>query len=312
MPTILITGGTGLIGTALTKALLQKGYQVIILTRDANPKQPGEGIRYASWDVKKQQMDIKALQQADHIVHLAGAGVVEKSWTEKYKKEIVESRTESSRLIIDTLKNNINSVKSVISASAIGWYGPDKEPVVPFSESHPADGHFLGETCRLWEESIEPVVALGKRLVKLRTGIVLSNEGGALSEFKKPIRFGIAAILADGKQIVSWIHIDDLCRLFVYAIENEDLQGSYNAVAPQPVSNKTLTLTLAKVMRGKFFIPFHVPAFVLQIMLGQRSIEVLKSTTVSCMKIMDTGFVFDFSTIDIALAGLENIKGLRQ
>ncbi len=304
MPTILITGGTGLVGSALTKALLQKGHRVIILTRNNSRKQPDQGICYANWNVEKQEIDVSALQQADHIVHLAGAGVVEKSWTDKYKKEIVASRTESSRLIIDTLKNNNNSVKSVISASAIGWYGPDKEPVVPFSESHPADGHFLGETCRLWEESIEPVVALGKRLVKLRTGIVLSNEGGALSEFKKPIRFGIAAILADGKQIVSWIHIDDLCRLFMYAIENEDLQGSYNAVAPQPVSNKTLTLTLAKIMRGKFFIPFHVPAFVLQIMLGQRSIEVLKSATVSCKKILDTGFAFRHNDIETALKDL--------
>lgn len=309
MPTVLITGGTGLVGTALTKALLQKGYRVIILTRNSSRKQPDQGISYANWNVEKQEIDVSALQQADHIVHLAGAGVVEKNWTEKYKNEIVASRTESSRLIIDALKNNSNSVKSVVSVSAIGWYGPDKEPVTAFSESDPADGHFIGETCRLWEESIEPVVALGKRLVKLRTGIVLSNEGGVLAEFKKPIRFGIAAILASGKQIVSWIHIDDLCRLFIYAIENENLRGTYNAVAPHPVSNKKLTLTLAKTMKGKFFIPFHVPAFVLQIMMGQRSIEVLKSATVSCKKIMDAGFAFNFSTIDAALFDLESIKG---
>lgn len=304
MPTVLITGGTGLVGTALTKALLKKGYKVIILTRNSSKKLPAQGINYANWNVEKQYIDIKALQQADHIVHLAGAGVVEKSWTDKYKKEIVASRTESSQLIIDTLKNNSNSVQSVISMSAIGWYGPDKEPVIPFSESDPADGHFLGETCRLWEESIEPVAALGKRLVKLRTGIVLSNEGGALAEFKKPIRFGTAAILADGKQIVSWIHIDDLCRLIIYAIENENLRGSYNAVAPEPVSNKTLTLTLAKIMKGKFFIPFHVPAFVLQIMMGQRSTEVLKSATVSCKKILDTGFTFSYKNIEAALKDL--------
>jgi uncharacterized protein (TIGR01777 family) len=230
--------------------------------------------------------------------------LVEKKWTTAYKKEICESRTESSRLIIKALKNNENKVKAVVSASAIGWYGADTDPVRPFTEDDAADDSFLGQTCKLWEESIEPVVALGKRLVKLRTGIVLSNEGGALAEFKKPIRFGTAAILADGKQIVSWIHIADLCRLIIYSIENENLQGSYNAVAPKPVSNKTLTLTLAKTMKGKFFIPFHVPAFVLQIMMGQRSIEVLKSSTVSCKKILDTGFEFRYHNIEAALKNL--------
>ncbi len=304
MQTVLITGGTGLVGTALANALMAKGYQVIILSRSLNKKQAGINLSYAAWDVKKQEIDIAAVQAADFIVHLAGAAVVEKKWTTAYKKEICESRTESSRLIIKALKNNENKVKAVVSASAIGWYGADTDPVRPFTEDDPADDSFLGQTCKLWEESIEPVVALGKRLVKLRTGIVLSNEGGALAEFKKPIRFGTAAILADGKQIVSWIHIDDLCRLIIYAIENENLRGSYNAVAPEPVSNKTLTLTLAKTMKGKFFIPFHVPAFVLQIMMGQRSIEVLKSSTVSCKKILDTGFEFRYHNIESALKDL--------
>ena len=309
MTTILITGGTGLVGRSLTKALVQKGYQVIILTRDTGGKEPGEKISYAGWDVKKQQLDINALQQADFIVHLAGAGVVDKKWTEKYKKEIAESRTESSRLVIDSLKNNTNAVKAVISASAIGWYGPDKDPVKPFIEPDAADESFLGQTCKLWEESIEPVITLGKRLVKLRIGIVLSNEGGALAEFKKPLRFGAAAILGNGKQMVSWVHIDDLCRLFIYAIENEGLQGTYNAVAPKPVSNKTLTITLAKAMNGRFYIPVHVPVFILKIMLGQRSTEVLKSATVSCKKIADTGFSFVHDNIETALANLVKNNG---
>jgi uncharacterized protein (TIGR01777 family) len=216
----------------------------------------------------------------------------------------MESRTESSRLIFETLENNENKVRTVVSASAIGWYGEDSIPVKPFIETDPADGSFLGQVCKAWESSIEPVTSLGKRLVKLRIGIVLSNDGGALAEFKKPIRFGTAAILSHGKQIVSWIHIDDLCRMFIAAIENENMQGAYNAVAPNPVSNKTLTLSLAKKMNGKFYLPIHVPAFVLMIMLGQRSIEVIKSATVSCKKIMDTGFTFDHANIENALANL--------
>ena len=291
-------------GTALTKALLQKGYRVIILTRRMGEKNETENLSYALWDVKKQQIDLAAVQKADYIVHLAGAGVVEKKWTEAYKKEIVESRTESSRLIVDSLKNIDNKVKAVISASAIGFYGPDSQLGRPFTEDDTSDNSFLGYTCKLWEESIEPVVNLGKRLVKLRTGIVLSNDGGALTEFIKPIRFGMAAILGNGKQMVSWIHIDDLCRLFIAGIENENLQGTYNAVAPEPVTNKLLPLSLAKAIKGKFYLPFYVPAFVLKLMMGQRSIEVLKSATVSCKKIMDTGFTFNFNSIESAFENL--------
>lgn len=293
-----------MVGKALTTALLATGYKVIILSRSTEGKKNSENILYARWDIKKQQIDLPALQQADHIIHLAGAGVVEKRWTIAYKKEIVESRTESSRLLIDALQKNTNKVKTIVSASAIGWYGADSDPVKPFTETNPAADSFLGNTCKLWEASIEPVISLGKRLVKLRTGIVLSNDGGALAEFKKPIRLGAAAILSHGKQIVSWIHIDDLCRMFVHAIENENMQGSYNAVAPQPVSNKALTISLAKAMNGKLYIPIHVPAFVLKLMMGESSIEVLKSTTVSCNKIADTGFVFNFTAIDTALSNL--------
>jgi uncharacterized protein len=307
MQTVLITGGTGTIGKALTKALTSKGYNVIILTRKLPQHRYTTGVSYAIWDVAKQQIDIEALQQADCIIHLAGAGVVDKRWTTAYKKEILESRTKSSALIVHALEQNKNKIKTVVSASAIGWYGADnnmKNNWNGFVESAAADPGFLGTTCKLWEQSIEPVEGLQKRLVKIRTGIVLSKDGGALTEFKKPIQLGIAAILGNGKQIVSWIHIDDLCRIFIAAIENEQMNGSYNAVAPSPVSNKTLTLTLAKTIKDKFFIPIHVPAFVLKIMLGESSIEVLKSTTVSCEKIQKAGFTFLYPSIEAALGEL--------
>ncbi len=302
MQTVLITGGTGLTGTALTKLLVQKGYKVIILSRSkkaANPESPA--VSYALWDVAAQTIDVPAVQQADFIVHLAGAGVMDKRWTAAYKKEIVDSRTRSSELIVNTLTNNSNKVKAVISASAIGIYGPDSEPVIPFKEDAVADGSFLGETCRLWEASVEPVMALGKRLVKLRIGIVLSRKGGALTEFEKPLRMRVAAILGNGKQIISWLHIDDLCGMILYAIEKEGLSGTFNAVAPAPVSNKTLTLTLAREMKGKFFIPVYVPAFVLKLMLGPGSIEILKSTTVDCKKIQSAGYTFSYAAIEDAL-----------
>jgi uncharacterized protein len=305
MQTVLISGGTGLVGKALTRLLTAKGFRVIILTRQLPAGKGAAGangnISFALWDVKKQEMDIAALQQADYIVHLAGAGVMDKKWTEEYKNEIVNSRVNSSKLIVESLQQHPNKVKAIISASAIGFYGKDEEPPKVFTEDDTPDNNFLGKTCQLWEESMQPVVQLNKRLVQLRIGIVLSKNGGALKEFMTPIKMGIAAILGNGKQIISWVHIDDLCRMFLFAIENENINGVYNAVAPVPVNNKTLTLTLAKTMKRLFYIPLYVPTFVLKIILGGRSIEVLKSTTVSCKKMVAAGFAFQFKNIDAAL-----------
>lgn len=308
MATVLVTGGTGLIGNPLIRLLSSKGYQVIILTRHIPDDKPAtdSNIQYALWDVKKQIIDTRAVQQADYIIHLAGAGVAAKRWTVKYKKEIIESRTESSKLIIKALKETDNKVKAVISASATGWYGED--PKIPnphpFVETNAPDEGFLGETCRLWEESILPVTLLEKRLVILRTGIVLDNKWGALAEFKKPVYFGVAGILGNGKQMVSWIHVDDICHMYAEAIENEAMQGVYNAVAPKPVSNKELTLQLAKVIKGNFYISAHVPVFLLKTMLGEMSTEVLKSATVSCEKIRKAGYNFLFPAIDGAIENL--------
>ena len=324
--TVLITGGTGLIGKALTKALLEKNYNVIILTRKM--RDTGYGMRdsqsdnlsripdheshiqYACWNVKEQTIDKDAISKTDYIIHLAGAGVGEKRWTKKRKQEIVDSRVDSGKLITDSLKKIPNKVKAVISASAIGWYGADASLSFGegrgevFVETDTAANDFLGQTCKQWEESIEPVTRLGKRLVKLRTGIVLSNEGGALKEFLKPLRFGIATILGNGKQAISWIHIDDLVRIFIAAIENQNMTGTYNAVSPQPVSNKEFILQLAKIKRGRFFIPIYVPSFILKIVLGEMSIEVLKSATVSCDKIHFTGFSFLYPSLHAALKQL--------
>ncbi len=297
MAVVLISGGTGLVGTQLSSMLKQKGYEVIILSREA-----GEGR--AIWDIKEGKIDKEAVARADYIIHLAGASVAEKRWTEKRKKEIVSSRTDSSALLIRALKETNHHVKTFISASAIGWYGPDTEYSRKngFVESDSSSTDFLGETCKLWEASVDPVIAMGIRLVKLRTGIVFSEEGGALESFKKPVYAGIAPILGNGKQIISWIHIEDLCRMYIYAMENENLNGVYNAVSPAPVTNEKLELSIAKKLKGKFFISINVPAFLLKIVLGQMSVEVLKSATVSCAKIKAENFHFIFPSVEAALA----------
>lgn len=311
MPSVLITGGTGLVGTAVKALLEQKGYEVVLLTRS---KTPTKG--QAHWDINAGTIDSTAIAAADYIIHLAGAGVADKRWSASRKQEILDSRTKSSALLVKALQETPNKVKAVISASAIGWYGPDNNDThnnegaaQGFVETDPSYPDFLGTTCAAWEASIAPVTAntngLQKRLVCLRTGIVLTKHGGALKEFLKPLAVRMAAVLGNGKQMISWIDVRDLAKMFVYALENENISGSYNAVAPAPVSNKTLTQTLAKVLYGSFYITTYVPSFVLKIMLGEMSIEVLKSTTVSAKKITEAGFVFDYPTITSSLATLD-------
>jgi uncharacterized protein len=309
METVLITGGTGLIGQALTKELVARGYTVVIITRDSKAAGKQSKVQYAQWDVVRQSIDKEAVAKADFIVHLAGANVAEGRWTEARKREIRESRTQSGALLVKALKEYPNGVRAVVSASAIGWYGPDVQVPnpKPFTESAPANSDFLGTTCRQWEDSISGVQEAGKRLVVLRTGIVLSAEGGAYKEFEKPLRFGVASVLGSGRQVVSWIHIADLVGMYIAAIRNERWQGVYNAVAPQPVSNKELIQTMAR-QRGKFYITTKVPEAALKAALGEMSIEVLKSTTVSSRKVEEAGYQFLFPNIGTAV---HNLMGRR-
>jgi uncharacterized protein (TIGR01777 family) len=304
MPTVLITGGTGLVGTAITHEMVNKGYHVIILTRDLQKVKQQPKISYAEWDVEKQTIDEKAIQSSDFIIHLAGANIAGKRWAKKRKLELVDSRVRSGALIVKALLEIPNKVQAVIAASAIGWYGSD--PLVPgsrpFVENDPADLSFLGNTCQQWETAIAPVTGTGKRLVIFRMGIVLSNESGAYAEFKKPLKFGITAILGEGTQVISWIHVADIARLYLYAIENNKLHGIYNAVSPQPVSNRVLIHQMSKTTG--FHLTTHVPAFVLKLLFGEMIIEVLKSTTVSSKKIEDAGFHFFFPSIESAINNL--------
>ncbi len=304
MQTVLITGGTGMVGQSLTNLLLAKGYEVIVLTRQKKQSSRTH-FSYAQWDVKKGWIDPSAIAAADYIIHLAGEGVADKRWTTARKKAILDSRVDSSALIVKSLKDNPNKVKAIVAASAIGWYGPDNEKSIQtgFVETDPVDSSFLGDTCKLWEESMHPVKEMGIRLVTIRIGIVFNNKGGALAEFIKPARFGAAAILGDGKQIVSWIHQQDLNRLMLFALEQEQVIGVYNAVAPDTVNNATLTKAIAQRFH-KWSIPFNVPSFILKIMLGEMSVEVLKSAKVSAAKIIAAGFSFDYASMDEALDDL--------
>jgi uncharacterized protein (TIGR01777 family) len=302
MASVIIGGGTGLVGTALSGLLTSQGHSVIILTRDPQVHRNTSSIRYAHWDPEKQIICEDAVREAQYIVQLAGAGVVDRRWTAARKQEIRESRIKSSDLVVKALREIPNQVEAVVSASATGWYS--ESDALQHVETDPPDPGFLGETCRLWEAHIQPVTEMGKRLVILRSGIALSNAGGALPEFKKPVRFGIAAILGSGRQVIPWIHLDDLCRLYAEALFNPHWSGAYNAVAPQPVSNKTLMTELGSRMKRSFYIPVPVPGFLLRFLLGEKSTEVLKSNNVSCDKVKKQGFQFIYPTLDAALRDL--------
>ena len=304
MQTVLITGGTGMIGKSLTTLFLEKGYKVILLTRK-DKKSRRLNVSFAKWDVEKGTIDASAIQAANIIVHLAGEGVADKRWSVKRKQAIVDSRVQSGNLLVKALSENQHQVKTFIAASAIGWYGPDTETslVNGFVETDSSDNSYLGNTCQVWEQSTSAIATMGIRLVTLRIGIVFNKKGGALAEFIKPAKFGLATILGTGKQIVSWIHQQDLCRVIQYAIETPSLVGIYNAVAPEPISNKKLVLAIAK-KTYPIYLPVYVPSFALKIILGEMSIEVLKSAKVSAQKIQAAGFVFDYPTVEEALTDL--------
>ncbi len=237
---ILITGASGLIGSRLTQLLIAKGHSVTHLGRSKRSGQVSTFI----WDPAKGIIDIKAFEQIDTIVHLAGAGIAEKRWTTSQKKEILESRIQSTELLYQTLKNNTHHIQTIVSASAIGYYGFGDETKV-FNEVDNPGSDFLAQVTKQWENQIDKINFPGLRLIKLRIGIVLSENGGALKEMVKPIKFGVGSPIGSGKQFLSWIHLDDLCEMFIMAIENENMKGNFNATTDW-CTNKEMTIAIAK------------------------------------------------------------------
>lgn len=295
---ILITGGTGLIGTRLTEILLHSGHAVVHLGRSGTTNAAVPSFR---WDIEQQTVDEKAFHNIDTIVHLAGAGVAEKRWTNDRKRQILESRTKSTRLLFDTLKKNKHTVKTFISASGVGYYGFDNGNA--FTETSQAGNDFLATVTQKWENEADRMNELDIRVVKLRTGVVLSARGGALKELAAPVRFFIGAPLGSGDQIISWIHIDDLCSIFAKAITDESMLGAYNAVAPNPVTNREMTKTIGATLRRPVILP-AVPGVVLKLMLGEMAEIVLNGSRVVPEKILKSGYQFKFTSLEKALDDL--------
>jgi uncharacterized protein (TIGR01777 family) len=298
---VLITGGTGLIGSRLAEMLIDGGYEVALLSRE-----PARSSHFRSfrWDPRAGTIDEAAVPYADYIVSLAGASVADGKWTDERKRDIMTSRLGGLALLSRELAKPGHHVQAVISASAVGIYGDAGDQLVD-EDTPPAlpTNDFLADVSNQWELAAAPIAALGIRTVIPRIGVVLSTAGGALPQIAKPVKLGAGAALGSGRQYMSWIHLDDLCRLFMAMLEDPAWRGTYNAVAPYPVTNQAFTEILAEVLHRPLLLP-KVPAFGLKLAMGEMSEIVLASQNVSARKVLAQGFTFEYPQLRGALQAL--------
>lgn len=298
--TVLITGATGLVGKSLTSLLLQNDITVHYLTTNKLKIKTENNYRGFYWNPNTSEIDEACLINVKAIIHLAGASIAKK-WTTAYKQEIVESRILSTNLLYRTLKNTNNQVKQFISASAIGIY-PDSENSFYNEDFTYFDNSFLSSVVLQWENAVQNIERLDILITKIRIGLVLANNGGVLEQLLKPAKLGFAAPFGSGKQWQSWIHIEDLCAIFLHVL-NHNLKGVFNGVAPNPVSNEELNKTLAKTLKKPYFMP-SIPKIVMKIVLGEMHTLLFESQKVSSKKIVDTGFEFQYKTLHSAFENL--------
>lgn len=294
---VLITGASGLISRELSE-ILKKNYIVHFLTRKKKHENEFE------WNINEKTIDEKAFEGISHIIHLAGANISEKRWTDERKKELISSRVDSADLLLQTLRKKNIRLKSFISASGINYYGTKTTDNI-FNENDAPGNDFLSEVVVLWERAADQFKEkhLAERVVKIRTAVVLSDKEGALKKMLPTIKMGIGSALGSGKQYMPWIHIKDICSIYEFALQNSSLDGAFNAVAPQHTTNKNLTEKIAEVLDKPLFMP-NVPAFVLKFIFGELANALLEGSRASADKIQKAGFHFEFPDLKIALENL--------
>lgn len=299
--TVLITGGTGLVGSKLIPQLLERNFSVRVLSRSKQTTNE-PNLSYFTWDIQKQTIEKGALEGVDTIIHLAGAGIADKKWTESRKKTIIDSRVESLRLLYNETAKSPSKPSKIISASGIGYYGAvTKEHV--FKEEDSSGSDFVSEVCIKWENEAKQFTQLGMAYFIPRIAVVLSDKGGALDRIKAPTKFHLGAPLGHGNQYMPWIHIEDLVSIILFALENENITGIYNAVADEHVTNKQFSKQLAKALDKAFFLP-NVPSFVLKVVFGEMANIILEGSRVSNAKIKGEGFQFKFNQLNEAFNDL--------
>lgn len=294
--TVLITGGSGLIGKHLTSMLLSAGHQVVHLSR--GPSSSGR-VRVVRWDPLRAILDPSAIDGIDTVIHLAGANIGEKRWTRARREEIVASRTSGARLLRSVIASNRLGVKTFISASAAGYYGAVTTDHI-FTEDDPPAGDFLGTTCRLWEEEAARFADEGIRTVILRSGVVLDRNDSALKKMSLPAKFGFLVMTGTGRQYMPWIHIADICGIYLRVAEDASINGTYNAVAPEHITHREFMQLLARVLRLPL-LPLNVPSPALKLVFGTMSDVILKGSRLSSEKIQLSGYNFKFPGTEAAL-----------
>lgn len=299
MSIVLIAGGSGLVGKYLAKYLQEKSYAVRILSRE---KKCLSRFPTFIWDVATGYIDEKAFSNVDFIINLAGENIGSSTWSENRKEDILTSRIDSTKLLYEKTIEFNTPLKSFITASAVGYYGAITSEKI-FQETDKPASDFLGSVCKKWEIESHLFSENGIRTVRIRTGLVLTPKGGALEKIANPIKKRFGTVLGNGKQYVPWIHINDLCRIYEFALQNSEIEGAYNAVAPEYIDQKDFTLSLAKTLKKKIWMP-NVPAFILKLLLGERSDLVLFGSRISMKKIQNETFKFNFRTLETALESL--------
>ena len=294
--TVLVAGGSGFIGSRLVERLQAEGHRVRLLTRTPRAE------HHFGWNPADGQIDDEAVRGADVVINLAGAGIAEKRWTPERKKLIISSRVDSARVLGQAFRRLQHLPEAYLAASAIGYYGNSGERLMTENDP-PADQGFLSTSTIAWEQATETIAAMGIRTVTLRIGIVLEQSGGALREIIRPLRWGIGAYFGDGQAWYSWIHRDDVCRMFIWAMDTTGAEGIYNAAAPNPVRNRELVRATARAM-GRRALLMPAPVLALRMLLGEMADVVLNSTRVSADKVRQEGFSFQFPTLEEALADI--------
>ncbi len=292
---ILITGASGLVGGKLIPVLEAKGHEIFKLSR--SKAKNADEIQWDAFTGFTEEEFLK-LENLDAVVHLAGDNVAGGNWTDEKKKSIKDSRVKGTRTLVDALKRTENPPKIFVSASATGFYGDRQDEIL--TEESPKGEGFLPDVCQEWENEAEQATEFGARIVLPRIGVVLTKDGGALEKMLTPFKFGVGGTVGSGEQFMSWIAIDDLIKILVFALENESLSGAVNAVAPNPVTNETFTNTFGKVLHRPTFIP--VPAFGIKLLFGEMGETLLlEGCRVVPKKLQEAGFAFEFPDLENAL-----------